>query len=215
MSTPVNSNFNDVAYNNNGDMMSVRESLHKSAMLLSDMASQEEVTTSISDVCSLCSRTLISGNKLMFAGNGGSASQAEHIAGEFVGRFLKERRALPAMSLTGPSSSITAIANDYGYENAIVRQVEAFGCINDVLIVLSTSGESKNLIKACEYAKGHSITTVALVGERGPTLTNICDYTICVPSTSTPQIQEGHIVIGHIIAEKVESVMFGGSFHSA
>ena len=195
MSTPVNSDFNDVAYNNNVDMMSVRESLHKSAMLLSDMASQE-------DVCSL-----ISGNKLMFAGNGGSASQAEHIAGEFVGRFLKERRALPAMSLTGPSSSITAIANDYGYENAIVRQLEAFGKPGDVLIVLSTSGESKNLIKACEYAKKHYIDTVALVGEKPSTISKMCGYTICVPSTSTPRIQEAHIVIGHIIAEKVEGLM--------
>jgi D-sedoheptulose 7-phosphate isomerase len=189
-----------------------KNSLQESARLLDDMSQRADLVESISEVSSLCSRTLFSGNKLMFAGNGGSASQAEHIAGEFVGRFLKERRALAAMSLTGPSASLTAIANDYGYEDSVVRQLEAFGKSDDVLIVLSTSGESKNLIKACEYAKEHYIPTVALVGGKPSTLSKMCDYAICVPSTSTPRIQEVHIVIGHIIAERVENVMFGRSF---
>ena len=188
---------------------SIKELLQESATLLNEIADQKDITNSISEVSSLCSRTLISGNKLVFAGNGGSASQAEHIAGEFVGKFLKERRALPAMSLTGPSASLTAVANDYGYENSVVRQLEAFGQRNDVLIVLSTSGESKNLIKACDYANSlkNPITTVALVGGKDSSLGKMCNYTIYVPSNSTPRIQEAHIVIGHIIAQKVEAAM--------
>ena len=187
----------------------IKELLQESATLLNEIADQKDITNCISEVSSLCSRTLISGNKLLFAGNGGSASQAEHIAGEFVGKFLKERRALPAMSLTGPSASLTAVANDYGYENSVVRQLEAFGRPDDVLIVLSTSGESKNLIKACDYAKSlkNPITTVALVGGKDSSLGRMCNHAIYVPSNSTPRIQEAHIVIGHIIAQKVEAAM--------
>lgn len=186
----------------------IRETLKESADLLTKISTQDDIVKSISEVSALCSRTLISGNKLMFAGNGGSASQAEHIAGEFVGKFLKERRALPAMSLTGPSASLTAVANDYGYEHVMTRQLEAFGQPDDVLIALSTSGKSENLINACKYAKKNSITTVALVGWARCPLSEICDHQIWVPSESTPRIQEAHIVIGHMIAEMVERVMF-------
>lgn len=183
----------------------IKDTIKKSADLMNLIASKEEIIESISEVSQLCTRALISGNKLMFAGNGGSASQAEHIAGEFVGKFLKERRALPAMSLTGPSASLTAVSNDYGYEHSVTRQLEAFGKPGDVFIVLSTSGKSKNLINACEYAKKNSIITVALLGWARCPLSELCDYQIWIPSESTPRIQEAHILIGHIIAEKVEN----------
>lgn len=187
----------------------IKSSLQESAKLMNDIAGRESVVESISEVSSLLCKTLRSGNKLMFAGNGGSASQAEHIAGEFVGKFLKERRALPAMSLTGTSAAMTAVANDYGYEQVFTRQLEAFGKSGDVFIALSTSGKSKNLINACEYAHKNAINTVCLVGWTVSGLSEMCDHKICIPSKSTPRIQEAHITIGHIIAENVERNMFG------
>jgi D-sedoheptulose 7-phosphate isomerase len=188
--------------------MSIKKSLQESARLLDDMAQRIDLVSSISEVSSLFCRTLRSGNKLIFAGNGGSASQAEHIAGEFVGKFLMERRAMPAMSLTVNSATLTAIANDSGYEEVFARQLEAFGQSGDVFVCLSTSGKSKNLIKACEYARKNSITTVCLVGLPVSELSEKCEYEIHVPSQSTPRIQEAHIVIGHILAERVEKEMF-------
>jgi D-sedoheptulose 7-phosphate isomerase len=186
----------------------IKNSLQESARLLDDMAQRSDLVKSIEEVSDLFLRTLRAGNKLMFAGNGGSASQAEHIAGEFVGKFLMERRAMPAMSLTGNSATITAIANDSGYDQVFARQLEAFGKPGDVFIALSTSGKSQNLLEAFSYADWNGIVSVGMVGWAASPLGERCQYKISIPSQSTPRIQEAHIVIGHILAERVETAMF-------
>lgn len=148
------------------------------------------------------------GGKLFFFGNGGSAADAQHLAAEFTGRYLKERHALPAIALSVNSSAVTAIGNDYGFDLVFARQIEAFGKQGDVAIGISTSGNSPNVIRALELAKSKSIFTVALTGGSGGAMANIADCTLRVPSTETPRIQECHILTGHIICEIVEQSLF-------
>ena len=148
-------------------------------------------------------------NKVLVAGNGGSAADAQHIAGEFVSRFYFDRPGLPAIALTTDTSILTAIGNDYGYENLFARQVQANGAKGDMLIAISTSGNSPNIIKAIEEARKIGIITVGLVGEKECKMDTICDYCIKVPSVITPRIQESHILIGHIICSVVEEQIFG------
>ena len=148
------------------------------------------------------------GGKLLIAGNGGSAGDAQHIAAEFVSRFFFDRPGLPALALTTDTSMLTAIGNDYGFENLFSRQVEAQGQSGDMFIGISTSGNSKNVIKAIEAAKSKGILTVALCGAGGA-LASLADVAIQVPSESMPYIQESHISIGHIICAVVEQRIFG------
>ncbi len=151
---------------------------------------------------------LKNGNKVVLFGNGGSAADAQHIACEFVGKFMKERRGLPAMSLTTNTSCLTAIANDYSYDLVFARQVEALVKQGDVVIGISTSGRSKSVIKGIERAKELGAFTVGLTGKSGGELASVVDLCIKVPSDSTPRIQEAHITIGHIISEIVEDELF-------
>jgi D-sedoheptulose 7-phosphate isomerase len=148
--------------------------------------------------------SLRAGGKVFFFGNGGSAADAQHLAAEFVGRYLKERPALAALALNVNSSSVTAIGNDYGFEYIFARQLEGLGKQGDVAVGLSTSGNSRNIVRALEIAKSKSIYTVALTGASGGILTNVADCTIRIPSEETPRIQECHILMGHIICEIVE-----------
>ncbi len=148
--------------------------------------------------------SLKKGGKLILCGNGGSAADAQHIAAEFVGRFKKERKALPAIALTTNTSVLTAIANDYGYNQVFKRQVEAIAAKNDVLMGISTSGNAVNVIEAVELANKIGLKTIALTGAGGGKLAKIATFSIKVPSFNTPRIQESHIVIGHIICELVE-----------
>lgn len=150
------------------------------------------------------------GGKLLIAGNGGSAADAQHIAAEFVSRFFFDRPGLPAIALTTDTSMLTAIGNDYGFENVFSRQVEAQGNSNDMFIGISTSGNSKNVIKAVEAAKFKGIYTVSLCGQGG-ILSDLSDVALRVPSESTPYIQECHIAIGHIICAVVEESLFGST----
>lgn len=149
---------------------------------------------------------LAQGNKLILMGNGGSAADAQHIAAEFVGKFNadKERRALPAMALHTNTSSLTAIANDYDYSEVFARQIEAFAKEGDVVIGISTSGNSKNVLKAIEKANGLGCLTIGLTGRDGGKLKELASKTIRVNSDKTPMIQEAHITIGHIISKVVE-----------
>lgn len=151
------------------------------------------------------------GNKVLLFGNGGSAADAQHIAAEFVGRFYLDRSALPAQALTVDTSSLTAIGNDYAYDQIFSRQVEAFGQAGDVAIGISTSGNSRNVIEALRAAKRKGIVVVGMTGENGGQLKAEVDYCICVPSRDTPRIQEAHILIGHILCELVEQALFGSS----
>ena len=153
-----------------------------------------------------------SGGKTLIAGNGGSAADAQHMAGEFVSKFYFDRPGLPSLALSTDTSVITAIGNDYGYEHIFSRQVEANGNEGDLFIGISTSGNSQNILKAIAVCKSKNISTVVLTGQHGGALDGICDYCINVPSTVTPRIQESHTLIGHIICSAVEEAMFGKGF---
>lgn len=146
--------------------------------------------------------------KLMLAGNGGSAADAQHIAAEFVSRFFFDRPGLPALALTTDSSILTAVGNDYGYENLFKRQIEALGQTGDIFIGISTSGDSANVVRAVEAAKANGVYTIALCGNVG-LLRNLVDLAICVPSNVTPHIQECHICIGHVLCALTEKAIFG------
>lgn len=161
----------------------------------------------IQDAADLCVAALKRGNKILFAGNGGSAADSQHLAAEFVSRFNFDRPGLPSIALTTDTSMLTAIGNDYGFDKLFSRQIQANGFKGDVFFGISTSGNSVNVVKAVEQAQQMGISTVALCGQAGK-LPEMCDVTLNVPSTSTPFIQESHISIGHIVCAIVEETLF-------
>ena len=165
-----------------------------------------DVVTSISH---LIAETFRSGGKVLICGNGGSAADSQHFAAEFVSSFTKglDRRALPALALTTDTSVLTAYSNDFGYEGVFARQVEAFGLAGDVLIVISTSGNSTNCIKAVEAARDLQLKTISFTGKAGA-LKEIANFNLSVPSNNTQHIQEAHLVAYHVIAELVEKELF-------
>ncbi len=156
------------------------------------------------------SEALKKGNKLLICGNGGSAADATHFSGELVGRFYRERKALPAISLSTNISSLTAIANDYGYQEVFRRQVVAHGRKGDILYAISTSGNSLNIIKAVEEAKKIGMFTIGFLGKDGGKLKKMVDLAFVVSSNKTPRIQEIHELLYHIICEEVEKLLFPG-----
>lgn len=156
-------------------------------------------------------RAFRNGRKVFLFGNGGSAADAQHIAAEFVGRYMKERRALPAIALTVNTSSLTAIANDYSYEEVFARQLNALGAAGDVAIGISTSGNSPNILRGIEAANAKGMITWGLTGRNGGKLKYAAQRCICAPSDETPRIQEVHILIGHILCEIVEEDLFSMS----
>ena len=145
--------------------------------------------------------------KILFCGNGGSAADAQHLAAELTGRYERNRAAYPAIALTVDSSVLTAVANDFGYEQVFARQVEALGNSGDILIAISTSGRSANVIAALKQAKRQGLVTIGLCGSEGRDMTGLCDHLIAVPATRTNRIQEMHIAIGHILCGAVESTL--------
>ena len=148
---------------------------------------------------------LASGHKVLLCGNGGSAADAQHIAAELVGRFVVERRGLPAIALTVDTSALTAIGNDYGFDAVFARQVEALGRAGDVLIAITTSGRSKNVVAAVSAARANGLKVVGLTGAAGEAFVRECDAGVAVPSRNTARIQEGHIAIGHVLCELVDA----------
>lgn len=162
----------------------------------------------IEDISSTLYQTYQNGNKILIAGNGGSAADAQHFAAELVGRYEKDRKALAALALTTNSSILTAIANDFTYEQSIKRQIEAFGEKGDCFIGISTSGNSKNLIRALEESNYRGLRTIGLLGMDGGKMKNLCDEFILVNSNSTPRIQEAHIFIIHSICSLLEDKLF-------
>jgi len=155
-----------------------------------------------------CAQACQAGHKVMFAGNGGSAADAQHLAGEFVSRFNYDRPGLASVALTVDTSVLTAIGNDYGYERLFERQVQALGRPGDVLVGLSTSGNSPNVVRALALARTMGILTIGLCGARGGAMAAHCELLLPVPSTETPRIQEGHGVLGHIMCGLVERIIF-------
>lgn len=178
----------------------VRRSMDVKKMLLLDPTFCELVANAAMQIV----KSLRAGGKVFFMGNGGSAADAQHLAAEFTGRYLKERQPLPALALSVNSSSLTAIGNDYGFDLVFARQLEALGRNGDVAVGISTSGNSRNVIRALEVAKSKSIYTISLSGASGGLMKGIVDCAICMPTDETPRIQEGHILTGHIICEIAE-----------
>lgn len=158
----------------------------------------------IDTACKMMVSTLKSGNKVLLAGNGGSAADAQHIAAELSGRFVKERKALPGIALTVDTSALTSIANDYGYEHVFSRQVEAFAQPGDLFIGISTSGNSQGILNALESAQKIGCKTLGFSGRNGGKMNGLCDLNIIVPSDVTARIQEMHILIGHILCKAVD-----------
>jgi D-sedoheptulose 7-phosphate isomerase len=181
----------------------IQRSIEVKQALLSDIRFQDQVA----HVAMRIVDSLRAGGKLLFFGNGGSAADAQHLAAEFTGRYVKERRALPAIALNTNSSSVTSISNDYGFDFVFARQIEALGREADVAIGISTSGNSANVLRALEAAKSKSIYTAALTGRSGGLVKNVADCAICIPSDETPRIQECHVLTGHLICEIVELML--------
>ena len=174
-----------------------------------DAASRDPALVGVIEaVAGRCVAALRAGGKILLAGNGGSAADAQHLAAEFVSRFAYDRPGLSALALTTDTSALTAIGNDYGYEKLFQRQIQAMGRAGDVFFGISTSGRSPNVLAALGEARSLGIVTVGLTGQNEGGMEPLCDYTIHVPSTETPKIQEGHITIGHIICGLVEQAMF-------
>lgn len=166
----------------------------------------DKLTGDIEQACQMISDTIKNGNKVLLAGNGGSAADAQHIAAELSGRFVKERRALPGIALTVDTSALTAIANDYGYDRVFSRQVEAFAHAGDLFIGISTSGNSQGILNAFETATKFNCKTLGLSGRDGGKMNGICDLNIVIPSNVTARIQEMHILIGHILCQSVDDL---------
>lgn len=160
------------------------------------------------DVIKLISHTFEAGNKLFFFGNGGSAADAQHLAAEFVNRYVMDRPPLPAIALTTDASILTSISNDLAFNEIFAKQIRALGKEKDVAIGITTSGNSPNVVKAFEVAKEMGMKTIAFTGNDGGVVAKMADFPLIVPSTSTPRIQEAHILIGHILCEMVEHYLF-------
>ncbi len=159
------------------------------------------------------SDVLRKGGKIIFAGNGGSAADSQHLAAEIVSRLNYDRPALPAIAITTDTSALTAIGNDYGYEHVFSRQLEAIGNKKDLFFAISTSGNSPNILKALNSARKKGITSVGLTGKSGGKMAGLCDYVIKIPSTETPKIQECHIMLGHIICSLIEEEIHGAKYN--
>jgi len=190
------------------DTSTIAKLLRDSIAVKQQLLADEATLALIADVAQRCIDALRRGNKILLAGNGGSASDAQHIAAELVGRFEKDRPGLPAMALTTNASQLTALSNDYGYEAVFSRQLQALGKEGDVFFALSTSGNSANVVNAVEVAKAQGLVTVGMTGESGGKLESLCDVCIKVPSSNTARIQEAHITIGHIVCAHIEQVLF-------
>ncbi|MFI3314583.1 MAG: D-sedoheptulose 7-phosphate isomerase [Rikenellaceae bacterium] len=182
----------------------IRDSLNESIALKSKIVENNEEILKIEIVANLIIETLKNGNKLLLCGNGGSASDAQHIAAEFVGRFMHNREALAAIALTTDTSIITAVANDFGYSHIFERQINALGRKGDILIALSTSGNSENVELAIDAATKKGIKVIGFLGKDGGRCKELCQHSFIIESSSSARIQELHITIGHIICALVE-----------
>jgi D-sedoheptulose 7-phosphate isomerase len=183
----------------------IQSSIEVKQQLLQDEVLMQQIAT----VVDVVTDTFKNGNAVYFAGNGGSAADAQHLAAEFSGRFYKDRKALPSDALHCNSSYLTAVANDYSYDVIYSRLLEGLAKKGDVLVGISTSGNSGNIVKAFEMAASMGVITVGFTGANGGKMKNMANYLINVPSNSTPRIQESHILVGHIICELVEENIFG------
>lgn len=189
----------------------ITSQIQETRRIVSAMLADEGLLSRVEAAAQACISCMQAGNKILLAGNGGSAADAQHIAGEFVSRFAFDRPGLPAIALTTDTSILTAIGNDYGYENLFARQVQAHAQKGDVFIAYSTSGKSSNITAALQEAKSRGVICIGMSGNRGGPMKDLCDHYLDVPSADTPKIQEGHAVLGHILCGLVECTLFKAS----
>ena len=189
-------------------MKQVKQIIQASIDTKLQLLQNEKLLQAVCDAVNVIVEAFRNGNRVYFCGNGGSAADAQHLAAEFSGRFYTDRKALPAEALHCNTSYLTAVGNDYGYDVVYSRMIEGIGQKGDVLVGLSTSGNSPNIIKAFEAAREKQMTTIAFTGESGGKMKPLSDYLLNVPSTDTPRIQESHILLGHIICQLVEQKYF-------
>lgn len=187
---------------------SILQQFEKTHDVFAKILQNDVLISNIEKVVFLCRNTIENGGKILLCGNGGSAGDSQHIAAELIGRFSFNRKALPAIALTTDTSAITAIGNDFSFDEIFSRQVEGLGQKGDVLIGFSTSGRSKNVLKAMEVAKNLQMHTVAFLGEDGRDIGKISEISLNVPSSETPNIQEAHISIGHAVCSCLENLLF-------
>jgi D-sedoheptulose 7-phosphate isomerase len=187
----------------------IREEVTKTIEVMNAILSDAGLMATVENIAKACAASVKNGGKVMFCGNGGSAGDSQHLAAEMVGKLVFDRPAMAGLALTTDTSALTAVGNDFGYEHVFSRQVDGLGRSGDVLIGISTSGGSKNVIKAMEVAKAKGITTIALTGaKRGP-MAELADHWLSIPHAETQKIQEGHIVLGHIFCALVEAEIHG------
>ncbi len=184
------------------------EKLQRATQIMQALADDTGLQQQLELCATTCIDALNAGGKLMLAGNGGSAADAQHIAAEFVSRFAFDRPGLPAIALTTDTSILTAIGNDYGYEKLFERQIQALGRTGDVLIAYSTSGRSPNILLGLREARARGVFCIGMTGAGGGDMPELCDVLLRVPANDTAEIQQGHAVLGHIITGLVESAIF-------
>tara|TARA_B100000780_G_scaffold262090_1_gene214963 strand:- start:3594 stop:4202 length:609 start_codon:yes stop_codon:yes gene_type:complete len=189
---------------NMNDINKIETVIKKSIEVKTRTLEDKDLLNLIIDVVDLLKKCISSGNKLLIAGNGGSAADSQHMAAEFVSKFYFDRKALPAIALTTDTSILTSISNDYEYANIFARQIEAIGKSGDVFLAITTSGNSKNLIQASKIAKTMGVTVVGLTGNNGGLLKDFCDIVLDIKDDDTPRIQETHLLVEHIICELIE-----------
>jgi len=192
----------------------VQKQLAQSIATMQAVLADETIAETIVKLSELTAASMKSGGKLLVAGNGGSAADAQHLAAEFVGRLVVNRAALRAIALTTDTSILTAVGNDFSFDHVIERQVEALGAPGDIFLGISTSGNSKNILKAVHLAKKMGLTTVGFTGNQGGEMAKHCDLNVIVPSTVTMNIQEAHLALEHIFCMLVELCYFGAGFAS-
>lgn len=192
----------------NGYLELAKQQVRNSVVVKQELLEDVDLLSCTVEIAEMVSEALRNGKKLLLFGNGGSAADAAHIAAELVGKYQRERRGLPALALTGNLSSLTAVGNDYGFDCIFSRQVEAFGVAGDIAIGISTSGDSENVLRAMKTAREKQMTTVGMTGRTGGRLKSSVDYCLAVPSDETPRVQECHIMLGHIVCDLVERVLF-------
>lgn len=193
----------------------IQEEITKLSTLLLQIQNNPAFLQNVQDISNLCVQTLQRGNKILFAGNGGSAADSQHLAAELVSRLRYDRPGLAAIALTTDTSALTAIGNDYHFENIFSRQVESIGQKGDILIGISTSGKSPNILKALEIARAKGMQTIGFTGMQAPLMAERCDLILNVPSKETPKIQECHITFGHIICALIEDAIYGEKYDPA
>jgi D-sedoheptulose 7-phosphate isomerase len=189
----------------------IMSQIAEAGRVMSAMLADESLVARVESAAQACVACLKDGGKVLLAGNGGSAADAQHMAAEFVNRFAVDRPGLAAVALTTDTSILTSIGNDYGYEKLFARQVQALGNKGDVFIAYSTSGKSPNILLALHEARARGLTCIGFSGNRAGPMADACDYYLAVPSSDTPKIQEGHLVLGHILCGLAEKAMFSSA----